>query len=385
MKHWKSWLACMTMLAVVGVPPAQAQYHAGGRGLMYVHTARTLEKGNLNVYLHSRIYGKSVEAVSVSTTYWSAQGSFALNYGLSDRLELTLLPIIYQDSNSGPNNFPGDVFLKFKVGSLGSPSSRVKFGFSVSSRLPLGKTSNVVFEPYSSGNIEAGFDGLVSYASDVLFPDESFNLDFNLGYIYHNDAGMKMTNAAADTFSNAGTTSELTYGLGVRFPFDKWKVSAELVGNFFIREPAVNAYSRENYLYFTQGLAYRVADWLELHVAGDFRLSSDNDKTVYQFIGELPGTLPKSYPGWRVQTGLKVSLFPSATYRADERDMLVRKAETRREVFEQIVREQRETEKAEKELARIKEERIKAEKELERLRKLLDEDGTKKKGDKPKN
>jgi len=81
---------------------------------------------------------------------------------------------------------------------------------------------------------------------------------------------------------------------------------------------------------------------------------------------------------------VKFNILSASYNQGSERDILVRKAETRRDVFEQIVREQRETEKAEKELTRIKEERLKAEQELERLRKLLEGDGSKK-SDKKKN
>jgi len=87
--------------------------------------------------------------------------------------------------------------------------------------------------------------------------------------------------------------------------------------------------------------------------------------------------LPTTYPDWRVHMAVKLALLPSSLYHDSEKELLVRKAETRREVFEQIVKEQHETEKAEKELAKIKEERMKAEQELLRLRKLLEGDQTK--------
>lgn len=386
MKQWRISIFCAIILVMISAPLTIAQYHSGGRGLMYVHTARTLEKGDLNAYFHSRFYGKTADVLSVSTTYWSVQGSFALNYGLNEQIELSIIPIIYQDTNSSPHtyNVPHDVFLKFKIGSLGEPSSRVKHGVLITGRIPLGKSHNVVYEPYSAGTVEVGFTGITSYSSDVLFPEESFNFDFNLGFILHNDSGNKLTDAAADTFSNSGTSSQFSYGLGFRYPFDKWRVSFEINGNFFINKPVATAYSRENYLYATPGLGYKISNWLELVLGADFRISSDEDETDYQFIGELPKELPRSYPDWRVQTGMKVSFFPSATYRNDERDILVKRAESRREVFEQIVREQRETEKAEHELARIKVERVKAEKELARLKKLLEEDD-RKKDDKPRN
>ncbi|MCH7755622.1 hypothetical protein IH970_10945 [candidate division KSB1 bacterium] len=59
-------------------------------------------------------------------------------------------------------------------------------------------------------------------------------------------------------------------------------------------------------------------------------------------------------------------------YRPNQRDVLLQKAENRRELFEKIIREQRATESAEAELERIKAERVRAEKELARLRRILE-------------
>lgn len=372
MRSFKFIVAAL-LLSVAFATVSFAQHHAGGRGLFYVHSARSLEKGNLSTYWHSRFFGKTGGSGTLSTTYWDIQGSVAINYGLNNHLELSLVPILYQDTNSSTPgyNVPDDLFLRFKVGSLGSPSSKMKFGVLASSRIPLAKNHNIAFEPYSAGTLEIGFSGLASYASDVLFPNESFNFDFNLGYTFHNDAGNVLT--SGDTSSSA--SSQVTFGLGIRYPFDKWDVTAEVNGNFFVQEPAVTAFSRENYLYFTPGVSYRLANWLKLNFGADFRLSSDTEKTAG---GSVPQGLPASYPDWRAHTAFQIDLRSGSSYRQDERDILVKKAETRREVFEQIVREQKETEKAEQELARIKEERIKAEEELERLRQLLEGDGKKK-------
>ena len=81
-----------------------------------------------------------------------------------------------------------------------------------------------------------------------------------------------------------------------------------------------------------------------------------------------------NYPGWRVNFGTHFSLTPAKIYRPNHRDILLQKAENRRELFEKIIKEQRATESAEAELERIKSERVRAEKELERLRRILEGD-----------
>lgn len=391
MKAMKSFFVCALFIFFMIAPYANAQQNAGGRGLMYVHSARTIGKGHLNAYFHSRFFGKVGSSSSISTTYWDVQGSFTLNYGFSDKLEVSLFPIVYQDTNTGRDgspgwNLPDDLFLKFKIGSLGAPSSKFKYGMMITSRFPVGKVHNLIYEPYSAGTVEVGFTGMASYAGDLLFPDESFNLHLNLGYLFHNDAGNNLTDTPGDTISNKSISSEGLFGLGFRYPFDKWDVTVELNGNIWIQNPAVTAYSRENYIYLTPGVSYKVYKWLHVDFGADFRLTGDRDETQYVYgISHLPQQLPTTYPDWRVHMALKFAILPRSLYRDTERDLLVKKAETRREVFEQIVKERNETEKAEKELERIKEERMKAQQELLRLRKLLEGNQSKtKKEDKKK-
>ena len=364
MKALKYSLICITLF--MAIPELFAQQNAGGRGLFYVNSARTIGKGHLNSYFHSSFFGK-VSHAEINQTMWNVQGSFTLNYGLTDRVEVSLNPIVYQDVNRGTTtdgkrskyNLPGDLFLKLKVGSLGNPKSKIKYGAMLTSRFPVGKSNNVLYEPYSAGTVALGLTTMASYAGDYLFPDESLNGHVNLGYIFHNDAGK---------IENKNISAEVTYGIGVQYPLDKWDVTMELNGNYFVQKPSVSAYSRENYLFITPGVSYRIYNWLHLDFGSDFRLSSDKEESRYNFSGNLPN----NYPDWRVHMAIKLAILPSSLYRESERDILVKKAETRREVFEQIVRERRETGKAEQELARIKEERIKAEQELNRLRELLD-------------
>jgi len=249
----------------------------------------------------------------------------------------------------------------------------MKYGFMLFGRFPTAKVHNIIYEPYSAGTIEAGFLGMATYSQDPLYPQDALNVHFNLGYIFHNDAGNKLTDSPHDTVYNTSITSEIIYGFGLRYPFEKWDLTVEFTGNAFIQKPPVTAYTRENYFYFTPGLTYKARKWLHIDLAADFRLTPDRDETQYIFgIGRLPQQLPSSHPDWRVHVGVKMAILPTSIYHVSERDILLRKAESRRRLFEQIVKEQRETEAAEEELERIKEERRKAERELERLRKLLE-------------
>ncbi len=351
-----------------------AQETSGGDGLNYVHSARTIGKGYLNSYFHTRFFGKLGQSATSSAMYWDVQGAFALNYGLSDRIELQLLPIVYQDTNRGKPgyNIPDDLFLKMKIGGLGNPESPFRFGLMTFARIPTAKMHNIIFEPYSAGTAEAGFTGLMSYFGDASYPEDSYSVHLNLGYLFHNDAGNKLTDSPGDTISNKSISSEITYGFGVRYPFDKWDITVEFNGNAFLQKPPVTAYSRENYFYFTPGVRYKMLRWLNIDFAADLRMTPDKDQTDYTFLPHLPQTLPNTWPDWRVHLAVQAFILPSSLRKESERDILMKKAASRRELFEQIVREQKETEAAEKELQRIKEERRKAEQELQKLRKLLE-------------
>jgi hypothetical protein len=372
MKRFRLSITCAVLTSLLSVSLGNAQYHAGGRGLMYVHSARTLSKGNLHSYFHSRFFGDigKFQPQYFLNAYWNVQASFALNYGLTNRFELSLLPIVYQDTNRGEKgyNLPDDLFLKLKFGSIGSPGSRLKYGALLSTRLPLGGTHNVVLEPYSAGTLEIGIAGLASYAKDALFPDESLNFHLNLGFLSHNDAGETLTELSSDTLSNTGISSEFTYGLGLRYPFERLGLALELNGNYFIKQPAPTAYSRENYLYLTPGLSYRISPRWQFDLAVDVRLASDSDETEFGFIDPTPEEMPGSYSGWRVNLGLKYEIIPSLLHRIYDNELANGKVVTRRDLFEQLVREMQENDNSEKELKKVAAERLKGEKEAGRLR-----------------
>jgi hypothetical protein len=174
-------------------------------------------------------------------------------------------------------------------------------------------------------------------------------------------------------------SQELFYGIGFNFPSVDFDFFVEIFGNSYIQPPPKEtAYSVENFLYLTPGISFRANRWLTLNFAADIRLSSDNDESLYVFNPKIGHDMP-NYPAWRLNLGAKIVLLPTSVYQISEKDILIKKAESRRELFEQIIREQRETESAEEELERIKAERRKAERELERLRRILEGEAKSKK------
>ncbi len=366
-----------TLLAVIlgfaSLAAAQPNFN-GGKGLTYVTSAWTLDPGYLTVTGFTRSFGKVGNFATGAVTIWDVSGRVSLNYGLSRHFELVVAPQVYQDTNRGGSgvNLPSDLFVQVKVGSFSSPGSSLAYGALLSTRFPLGKTQNIPFEPYTTQKFSWGVGGMMTYSRDPLYPEEGTSVHVNLGYWNHNDVGAELA-AGGPPQTKPGTMSqEILYGVGVRVPKDVFDISAELYGNVFIQTPPTAAYSRENYLYFTPSVTYKPIRWFAFNFGVDIRLLEGEDTTDYTYVSRtLPGSQP-NYGSWRVNLGAKFTLLPTSVYKTDERDILMQKAETRRELFEQIIKEQRETEAAESELERIKAERIRAEKELERLRRILE-------------
>ncbi|MFQ5750485.1 MAG: hypothetical protein ACE5HI_00690 [bacterium] len=367
---------------VPGILNAQIDYN-GGPGLMYVHSAWTLEPGYLTVTGHSRSFGKVANFPgNKSYTVWDVSGRINLNYGISKHFEVAATPILYQDTNLGgdPINTPDDFFFSVKIGSFTSPGSPLTYGVLLNAKIPTGNTHNVPFEPYSANRVGLGFMGLLTYSRDPLYPEQATNVHLNIGYWNHNDVGSALVEGGGAETEPSSMSQEILYGLGVKLPGENFDFSAELFGNAFIQSPPPVAYSRENYLYIAPVVTYKPYRWMTLSFGTDFRIISASDKTLYADQGGIKRTLPNSqpnYPAWRINMGTKFTILPTKVYRVNERERLMQKAQTRRELFEQIIKEQKETEAAEAELERIKTERLRAEKELERLRRILEGEATK--------
>jgi hypothetical protein len=384
MKLWKAVCGGMLVILLFDFTPSLLALGLnGGNGLTYIKSAWNLKPGYLTLYGKTRFFGKvaSLADQASAITFWDVQGAFSINYGISDHIELAISPIMYQDNHKGGTgyNFPDDLFLGLKFGSYNLKGSSLTWAISLDSRFPTAEYHNVPFEPYSAGTIEWGFTGMLTYSRDPLYPDDNLNIHANFGYVNHNDVGQKLSQLSNDDVSVTNMSQQLLYGIGMKIPSSEFDFSVELYGNKFLQKPPrATAYSLEDYIYLSPGVSYRAYRWLTLNFTTDLRLSSDKDESIYTFSSPIPD-MP-NYPSWRINLGMNIILLPTSVYKLSDKDILMRKAESRRELFEQIIKEQRETESAEEELERIKEERRKAERELERLRRILEGDLKKKQG-----
>lgn len=375
------FVALAIVALMVGFDQPVASQSFSANGLSYVRSAWNLPPGYLVMYANTRFFGKVgkinlAQGAPSAVTFWDVQGTLNFNYGISEHFEIGFHPIIYQDTQRGGRGFNliDDIFASLSIASFGQTGSSFTYGVDLAARFPSAKKHNIIFEPYSAGKVSFGGKAKLSYARDPLYPGDGFSMHFNFGYWNHNDVGEQLTDIpeTADTVRVEQPTQELLYGFGVNLPTEKFDFSFEISGNAFIQKPPETAYSRENYLYLTQRVRYKSYRWLSLDMGFDIRLAGSNDKTNYALRGVNRVPDMPNYADWRVILGTRVIILPTSVYSLSERDILMKKAETRRELFEKIIREQRETESAEEELERIKEERRKAERELERLRRILE-------------
>lgn len=376
----KPFFFTLFVLVFAGTSLAQINL-SGGSGLPNVQTAWGLDPGTLIMNSNARLYGASATPAGRSSfTVWDVNGRLNFSYGLSKHLEISATPVVYQDANLPSNKVsaPHEVFLSTKFGSFTSPGRTLTYGVAASARIPTGDAQNVAFERYASEGVGWGLSGLLSYSNDPLYPTDATNFHMNLGYWNHNDVGSELVGSGATAITPDKVSQELLYGVGLQIPRETMAFTLEIHGNAFLKKPPAAAYSRENYLYFTPGVSYQPVKWVSLNLGIDLRLINTGDETTYAAgtpgaDRTLPGSQP-NYPGWRINFGTSFNLLQATAHRDSEREMLMRKAESRRELFEEIVREQRDTESAEAELERIRAERIRAEKELERLRRILEDE-----------
>lgn len=370
------------LLLVAFTQGVNAEILNGGPGLTHTKAAWSQKKGYLTVFPNTRFWGKVTESQPTESgekrayTVWDVQGLLSINYGINDHFDFFMLPIMYQDLNHGDKDeIFWDTFVGLKAGSYKFADSPFQFGVELAMRLPTGGKHNVIYEDYTAGTAEWGFNGLVSWAKDKQFPDEDWNAHFNFGYWNHNDVGEKMipNEFLADDYKKHNNvlkqSQQLRYAIGVEYPTANFNYGLEVYGNGWLQKPPLTAASHEYYSYMNLSIAYKPSKWFSFIVSGDIRLSPDEEETIGPRISrhDLP-----NYSSWRINVGGRFVILPTSVYKVRERDILMKKAESRREIFEQIIKEKKETESAEQELQRIKDEREKAEQELERLKRILE-------------
>jgi hypothetical protein len=360
-----------------------------GAGTMRVSSALVIPKGNLYLGGHSRAFfkdevAKSSQGLSSGQTYWDIQSGLGFRYGFTSKLELGITQIIYQDNHKGGKgyNFPDDLYLSAKLGSIGPRTGILRLGVQADVRLPLAKHHNLALEPYSAGRIGMGGTAILTFISQPLYPGRGVHFNVNAGIFSYNDLGIKLTKSSQDTLVVRQDTQEIIYGLSLCKFNQEFGFFTEVYGRSFLHKPPVSALTRESSFYVTPGISYNPNPWLRLRVALDIRLIGKKDETSYNGDGgsltpKIWKTVP-NLPTWQINLAAVVALHApkhsASVQRVPGREQIATSssAPVSEKLYQDMADTRQQTENAEAELERIRSERQRMEDLLQRLRKILE-------------
>jgi hypothetical protein len=369
----KGGLGCILHIAFLAIfitsIPVSATQFCGGKGLTIVQFPSLIPPGALNIKVHARAYTKGVSDYTLNT----GTAAISFNFGFSKHMELGATQILYQNLNGDVigidklDQVPDDTYLRFKLGNfpftLGN--AYFKFGLLNQLRYRTGLVDNIYLEPYVGYGIDWEIDLLLSYYTNPLYEDNAPAFHANLGYLNHNDAGLGQSPLKA--------AQEIVYGLAYVYPTRHFDFYLENSGAFFTRYPAETIYSRENAIWLTPGVKYKLFMGFSLTMAMDVLLYEEDDSTLPGLGDEWP-----NYPDWRFNG--TISYNPATAFyhlppfsQVDDPRTTRQLLRDRKSLFEWVVDEQDGLEYIDLELEKIKAERQKAEEELEELKEELNQ------------
>jgi len=302
----KRLLATLLLTLLIAGTSGAGQFY-GGKGYLHTNSALVLPPGALDLSFYARGYTAPVKVRS-GKSYFISTGTSALaaSFGFSRRVELGFSQILYQMLNAtrvptGTRTgkgamIPGNTYIRLKAG--GYPLGNNMFwGFLTGLRYRVGLYQDIHMEPYQSSGIEAELTGLLSYYTKPLYPEEAPSYHLNLGYLNHNDAP-----------SGTNSAQELTFLASALFPRPRYDYGVELYGSFFMKQPPVTTLGRENWMYLTPMVRYKLFKGLSFTVGLDLLMLGGDDTSI-------PTTDPLSnYPGYRISG--KISFAPSTAFYA---------------------------------------------------------------------
>lgn len=359
----------------------------GRLGTFNTYSASVMGSGFLSTYNQGRLFAGAGQSGSITNVknvnLYHASNNFTAAYGFMENFDALISVVTYQDLNIrvlDPKPLvPGDLYLTLRTGGYQIGEGSVEYGAAVTGRFPTGGQNNIPFEVYRSKNIEFGVMGLVSYYSNPYYKDQSYSLNFNLGFWSHNDNGTIVTVAKTKGYEKAESSVNafaLQYGLGFQFPVNKVQFTTDIYGLAYLTAPSKYVFSRESFTYSSFGLRYNIRSWLNIGTFLDYQITGKSDKTAYDpAVGTKygitkPGETATSkgapnYNTWRFGVSLGFNILPanfgggSAAAGGEQR---------RKKLLDRLMEEEKGAQRASNQLDKLKNIRVNAEKELEQIR-----------------
>lgn len=300
---------------------AQHVYTANGR-LIRTQEALLPKSGSLTYYTHSDMnvvpeaYGGSL---GNKVSHSLIRNSMHIDYSFTNNFQFALSALVYQDIHHSDKvaNFLENITMAAKLGGYSFANDMLYVGGMLTFMIPLadGRFYNAYGVPYSAGGTETGFNVLVSYYTDNLFPRESFNINLNLGFYNYFDDGKNISNNDVP-LKVVGNSSSLNYSLGLKYPTSVVDLMLEFWGWSWITAPPAQAYSRENMSFLTFGARIKPADYLSVLLGYDYQIGGKKEETVFDprfAITPRPGgDKATNYTEWRFILGVQVNILPMA-------------------------------------------------------------------------
>lgn len=310
-------LICILLTMAVTLLASAGQYYAG-KGYLHTSTAATLPPGALDLSFFARAY----VSVGNDETGTISNGSSALGaaFGFTRHAEIGFTQILYQDLNAtfreGSDRdiltaIPGDTYIRFKISGY-QIGDNILYGFAPAVRYRVSNFHDVHLEPYESNGIELEVMSLWSYFEKPLYPDEGYSVHANIGLLHHND-----------TESPSDAAIGLPFLASFLMPGPRFDYGAEIYGSFFLVEPPENVFGRENWMYVTPLVRYKLFKGLQFTMGLDILALGHDNTTLNREVGAGLDKYP-NYSTWRISG--RVNFSPSTAFyvaptfkRVDER------------------------------------------------------------------
>ncbi len=306
---------CILIAMSVTLPATAGQYYAG-KGFLHTSTATTLPPGALDVSFFARAFvSVGSDVVGSISNGSSAMGAA---FGFTRHSEIGFSQVLYQDLNATvrvddrnvATAIPGDTYIRLKVSGY-QIGDNFMYGFAPALRYRVSQFHDVHLEPYESNGIEAELVALLSYFEKPLYPDEGYSVHANIGILHHND-----------TESPTDAAVSLNFLTSFIIPNPRFDYGAELYGSFFMVRPPEFVLGRENWVYVTPMVRYKLFKGLHFTMGLDILALGHENTTINTDVGYLDEY--PNYSTWRL-TG-RIHFTPSTAFyvaptfkRVDER------------------------------------------------------------------
>jgi len=371
----------ITILLFTASAFSQSPATTGSLGLFHSQESRVLMPGRWSFWANYNFFSSQGDYLgqpaqdSDAEKYSEAAANLSVSYGILKNMDATLGIRAYQKTNH-PNesNVPDDLFLTVKAGSFNFSYGHFAGAFWGTVLFPTGNVHNYPWAMYSSGSVEFGLFGGLSYYYNAYLPDKGLAFHFNAGWWNHNEKGKEIDIIDETTRTATQSSSELRMMMGASVPAGPFNFMIEFWGATYTVIPESFVYSAEDYAFLSPAVRYRVTDLLAVDLGVDVRVSPGDRQRTHD-VPDLSAQLdlPKNYPPWRIQVGLSFDILPAGVrsqYGGEAVDDPLLKR--RLEFYEHVMAEKQRTDVLQRENEEIRDLREEAAEEIDKIRNELE-------------